>query len=100
MIRNIQILSLRFLRIWSHLRTKSLMKNFIFCAVYLLFVIHLWRPHHHDQRNLLRVQLNNRAFAVMLPRSKNKNTQTNKKRECKFSDENLYKIVMYKKDFV
>ena len=23
----------RFLRIWSHLRKKSLMKNFIFCAV-------------------------------------------------------------------
>ena len=27
-----------FLRIWSHLLTKSLMKNFIFCAVYGQFL--------------------------------------------------------------
>ena len=27
-----------FLRIWSHLLKKSSMENFIFCAVYLVFV--------------------------------------------------------------
>ena len=26
---------MKFLRIWSHLLKKSLMENFIFCAVYL-----------------------------------------------------------------
>ena len=29
----------RKLRVWSHLLKKSLMENFIFCAVYLLYEI-------------------------------------------------------------
>ena len=28
-----------FLRIWSHLLKKSLMENFIFCAVFIAFVV-------------------------------------------------------------
>ena len=37
-----------FLRIWSHLLKKSLMENFIFCAVINLFLINCTRGCHFE----------------------------------------------------
>ena len=36
----------RKLRIWSHLLKKSLMENFIFCAVYLFTLLHVKKKHY------------------------------------------------------
>ena len=36
----------RKLRIWTHLLKKSVMENFIFCAVYVLWLLVLKLSHH------------------------------------------------------
>ena len=38
-----------FLWIWSHLLKKSLMKNFTFCAVFLLILMILYRTIQNDK---------------------------------------------------
>ena len=37
-----------FLRIWSHLLKKSLMGNFIFCAVHVVYIFKMARDFYED----------------------------------------------------